>query len=180
MSKYSLKLLMEADMDDDATFSIGKASYDLVLTPLTKSVKEIIDIINNPKNYKGSFIKDPAFLKQAKENYFGIGIPPTVKSSMEISFSTLNKEEELSPEKAKTIYDDNQLANYLGLSPDACISIKGKHPTNWCVARSDASQNAYYGYRTKDAEPTFYFVKNKKKIEEEGPNPIHTKYKPLS
>ena len=93
MSKYSLKRLMEADMDDDATFSIGKVSYDLVLTPLTKSVKEIIDIINDPKNYKGSFIKDPAFLKQAKESYFGIGIPPAVKSSMEKSFFTLSKEE---------------------------------------------------------------------------------------
>jgi hypothetical protein len=93
MSKYSLKRLMEADMDDNATFSIGKVSYDLVLTPLTKSVKEIIDIINDPKNYKGSFIKDPASLKQAKENYFGITIPPAVKSSMEKSFSTLSKEE---------------------------------------------------------------------------------------
>ena len=93
MSKYSLKRLMEADMDDDATFSLGKVSYDLVLTPLTKSVKEIISIINDPKNYKGSFIKDPASLKQAKENYFGIGIPPAVKSSMEKSFSTLSKEE---------------------------------------------------------------------------------------
>ena len=92
MSKYSLVKLMENE-DDEANFSIGKVSYDLILTPLTKSVEEIISIINDPKNYKGSFIKDPSSLKQAKESHFGIGIPPTVKSSMEKQFSSLSKEE---------------------------------------------------------------------------------------
>ena len=90
--KYSLVKLMENE-GDDATFSIGKITNDVKLTPLTKSVKEIIDIINDPKNYKGSFIKDPSSLKQAKESYFGIGIPPAVKSSMEKQFSSLSKEE---------------------------------------------------------------------------------------
>ena len=79
--------------DDEANFSIGKLKNDVALISKTLSFDDITNIINDPKNYKTSFIKNPAFLKQAKENYFGIGIPPAVKNSMEKSFSTLSKEE---------------------------------------------------------------------------------------
>jgi len=48
MSKYSLKRLMEADMDDDATFSIGKVSYDLVLTPSNASMEDVEKALTNP------------------------------------------------------------------------------------------------------------------------------------
>ena len=90
--KYSLVRLMENE-GDEATFSIGKMSNDVKLTPLTKTSDEIISIINDPKNYKTSFIKNPTFVKQAKENHFGIGVPPAVKNSMEKDFTTLSKEE---------------------------------------------------------------------------------------
>ena len=90
--KYSLVRLMENE-GDDATFSIGKISNDVKLIPLTKTSDEIISIINDPKNYKTSFIKNPTLVKQAKENHFGVGIPPAVKNSMEKDFSTLSKEE---------------------------------------------------------------------------------------
>jgi hypothetical protein len=90
--KYSLVKLMENE-GDEATFSIGKISNDVKLTPLTKTSGEIISIINDPKNYKTSFIKNPTFVKQAKENHFGIGVPPAVKNSMEKDFTTLSKEE---------------------------------------------------------------------------------------
>lgn len=90
--KYSLVRLMENE-GDDATFSIGKITNDIKLTPLTKTSDEIISVINDPKNYKTSFIKNPTLVKQAKENHFGVGIPPAVKNSMEKDFSTLSKEE---------------------------------------------------------------------------------------
>jgi len=83
------------------------------------------------------------------------------------------------PEKAKQIYDDEKLSIYMGLSPEACLEIKGKHPTSWCVAQSDLSRNAYYGYRIDSGEtnPTFYFIKNKEKTKEEGDNLDHQNYK---
>lgn len=90
--KYSLVKLMENE-GDEATFSIGKILNDIKLIPLTKTPDEIISIINDPKNYKTSFIKNPTLVKQAKENHFGIGVPPAVKNSMEKDFSTLSKED---------------------------------------------------------------------------------------
>jgi len=130
-----------------------------------------------PKNNINSY-KNIEEVKTALDNFKAPeNQPPTQEDESSSFFPNEDEDFDVIPEKAKTIYDDNQLAIYLALSPDACISIKGKHPTNWCIARDDTSTNAYYGYRTQDTEPTFYFVKNKKKIEEEGPNPIHQKYK---
>ena len=85
MSKYSLKHLMEADMDDDATFSIGKVSYDLVLTPKDTSVDDVISALENIDNYGryASNIRNTATNKatinKAIEDHFGPNIPAKKK-----------------------------------------------------------------------------------------------------
>jgi hypothetical protein len=85
MSKYSLKYLMEADMDDDATFSIGKVSYDLVLTPKDVSVDDVISALENIDNYGryASNIRNTATNKatinKAIEDYFGPNTPAKKK-----------------------------------------------------------------------------------------------------
>lgn len=85
MSKYSLKHLMEADMDDDATFSIGKVSYDLVLTPKDASVDDVISALENIDNYGryASNIRNTATNKatinKAIEDHFGPNIPAKKK-----------------------------------------------------------------------------------------------------
>jgi len=50
MSKYSLKRLMEAEMDDDATFSVGKASYDLTVTPEAATAEKTALAFDNIDN----------------------------------------------------------------------------------------------------------------------------------
>ena len=91
MSKYSLVKLMENE--DDFQSSRFTRKNNLILEPITLSVKKLIDIIKDSKFQKGVFVQDVGSVAQAKENYFGTGITPTVKKSMEELFSTLSKEE---------------------------------------------------------------------------------------
>jgi len=91
MSKYSLVKLMENE--DDFQSSRFTRKNNLILEPITFSVKKLIDIIKDSKFQKGVFVQDDKSVAQAKENYFGTKIIPTVKKSMEQSFSTLSKKE---------------------------------------------------------------------------------------
>jgi len=54
-------------------------------------------------------------------------------------------------------------------APDAraCIDIKGKHPTTFCVSRPLNKGNLYTNYRYGKGTPAFYFVKNIEKTDKE-------------
>ena len=86
MSKYSLKRLMEADMDDDATFSIGKVSYDLVLTPedtVDNTVKALEDISNYgiyASNIRNT-ATNKAAINKAIEQHFGTPVQRRSKTN---------------------------------------------------------------------------------------------------
>lgn len=67
---------------------------------------------------------------------------------------------------AKPIFENEDLVIYYADSPRACIKYKGNVPYSWCVARKDAG-NLFNAYRFKENEPSFYFVKNKKRTKEE-------------
>jgi len=92
MSKYSLKHLMEADMDDDATFSIGKVSYDLVLTPSNTSIEDVEKALTNP-NFLGIYMSNlrNRFKKEYEEEFGTVydrrsGKKPPVTKDMENQF----------------------------------------------------------------------------------------------
>lgn len=119
-----------------------------------KNIQQLNDILKNFKPNQNSEPQQDSILQTDEEDEYDI-----------------------IPEKARQIYDDQNLAIYLNLSPEACIDVKGKHPTSWCVAQADTTRNAYYGYRVAENEPTFYFIKNKKKTEQEGDKPVHQQYK---
>jgi len=55
MSKYSLVKLMENE--EDGNFSIGKASYDLVLTPSNASIEDVEKALTNP-NFLGMYMSN--------------------------------------------------------------------------------------------------------------------------
>jgi hypothetical protein len=87
MSKYSLVKLMEQEgMEDDATFSVGKATYDLVVTPVDSTPEDIIAALDNIDNYGiyASNIRNTATNKatinKAVEDHFGPNIPAKKKS----------------------------------------------------------------------------------------------------
>jgi len=86
MNKYSLKRLMEADMDDDATFSIGKVSYDLTLTPegvTAEDAAAAFDDINNYGIYASNIrntATNKAAINKTIEDHFGPTIPAKKKS----------------------------------------------------------------------------------------------------
>ena len=50
MSKYSLVRLMEQDGEEDG-FSVGKVTYDLVVTPTNSTTEDIISALDNIDNY---------------------------------------------------------------------------------------------------------------------------------
>jgi len=85
MKKYSLLQLVEMEMDDDGKFSVGKVSYDLVLTPKDASVDDVISALENIDNYGryASNIRNTATNKatinKAIEDYFGPNIPAKKK-----------------------------------------------------------------------------------------------------
>ena len=68
-------------------------------------------------------------------------------------------------EGAKTIYKDDEVEIYRGLTRKACIEYSTGY--SWCIGRPGEG-NLYYVYRFKEHEPTFYFVKDLKKIEKEN------------
>jgi hypothetical protein len=87
MSKYSLVKLMEQEgMEDDATFSVGKATYDLVVTPVDSTPEDIIAALDNIDNYGiyASNIRNTATNKatinKAVEDHFGPNIPAKKKA----------------------------------------------------------------------------------------------------
>lgn len=86
MSKYSLVKLMEQDGEDDASFSINKATYNLVVTPIEATPEDIISALNNIDNYGiyASNIRNTATNKatinKAVEDHFGPNIPAKKKS----------------------------------------------------------------------------------------------------
>ena len=66
MSKYSLVKLMENE--EDSNFSISKQTFDILVTPKGKTVKDVEDALKNPKNYEKLFAK---ISKSDLEDYFG-------------------------------------------------------------------------------------------------------------
>ena len=85
MKKYSLLQLVEMEMDDDGKYSVGKVSYDLVLTPKDASVDDVISALENIDNYGryASNIRNTATNKatinKAIEDHFGPNIPAKKK-----------------------------------------------------------------------------------------------------
>lgn len=84
MSKYSLVKLMENEEDNN--FSVGKATYNLVVTPTNKSADDVITALDNIDNYGiyASNIRNTATNKatinKALEDHFGPNIPAKKKS----------------------------------------------------------------------------------------------------
>jgi len=66
----------------------------------------------------------------------------------------------------KPIFENDEVIIYFAPDKNSCIEYKGDKPYSWCIARSDAS-NMYTRYRMGKNEPSFYFVKRKKSMEEE-------------
>ena len=66
----------------------------------------------------------------------------------------------------KPIFENDKVAIYFAPNKQSCIEYKGDKPYSWCISRSDAS-NMYTRYRMGEDEPSFYFVKRKKSMEEE-------------
>ena len=66
----------------------------------------------------------------------------------------------------KPIFENDKVAIYFAPNKQSCIEYKGDKPYSWCISRSDAS-NMYTRYRMGEGEPSFYFVKRKKSMEEE-------------
>ena len=84
MNKYSLVKLMENE--EDSNFSVGKATYNLVVTPTNKSADDVIVALDNIDNYGiyASNIRNTATNKatinKVLEDHFGPNIPAKKKS----------------------------------------------------------------------------------------------------
>ena len=85
MNKYSLVRLMENDGEEEGNFSLGKVSYDLVLTPegtIDNTIKALEDISNYGiyvSNIRNT-ATNKATINKALEDYFGPGNPAKKKS----------------------------------------------------------------------------------------------------
>ena len=66
----------------------------------------------------------------------------------------------------KPIFENDTVAIYFAPNKQSCIEYKGDKPYSWCISRTDSS-NMYSRYRMGEKEPSFYFVKRKKPMEEE-------------
>jgi len=82
--KYSLVRLMENE--EDSNFSIGKATYNLVVTPTNKSADDVIAALDNIDNY-GIYTSNirntatnKATINKALEDHFGPIIPAKKKA----------------------------------------------------------------------------------------------------
>lgn len=86
MSKYSLVKLMEQEGEEDGNFSLGKATYDLVVIPKNSTPEDVINALDNIDNYGiyASNIRNTATNKatinKAVEDHFGPNIPAKKKS----------------------------------------------------------------------------------------------------
>jgi hypothetical protein len=145
-------------------------------------VDEFNDLVKNHKDVLQRMYlpKMPFYLRQDIVNYTRFqdleAVVDNARAIMDRGERKNDGEErDVEFKDAEIIYDDDKLAIYRGLSPNACVEIRGKHPTSWCVTRSDTM---YWHYRNNAVtKPTFYFVKNKEKLAAEGDNPVHGKYK---
>lgn len=61
------------------------------------------------------------------------------------------------------IFENDDVEIYYAPTADACIKYKGDKPYSWCVSNKHSSM--FLTYRAKFEEPTFYFVKLKKRTE---------------
>jgi len=86
MSKYSLVKLMENDGEEEGTFSVNKATYNLVVTPIDSTSEDIVSALDNIDNYGiyASNVRNTAVNKvtinKAIEDHFGPNIPAKKKS----------------------------------------------------------------------------------------------------
>lgn len=94
MSKYSLVKLMENNGEEDSNFSLGKVSYDLVLTPegtVDNAVKALEDISNYgvyASNIRNT-ATNKAAINKAIEKHFGT---PVQRRSKTNTFPTYTKD----------------------------------------------------------------------------------------
>jgi hypothetical protein len=86
MNKYSLVKLMENDGEEDGNFSLGKVSYDLVLTPedtVDNTVKALEDISNYgiyASNIRNT-ATNKAAINKAIEQHFGTPVQRRSKTN---------------------------------------------------------------------------------------------------
>ncbi len=92
MSKYSLVKLMENDGEEDGNFSLGKVSYDLVITPSKASIEDVEKALTNP-NFLGIYMSNlrNRFKKEYDEKFGTVydrrsGKKPPVTKDMENEF----------------------------------------------------------------------------------------------
>ena len=92
MSKYSLVKLMESDGEEDGKFSLGKVSYDLVITPSKVSIEDVEKALTNP-NFLGIYMSNlrNRFKKEYDEKFGTVydrrsGKKPPVTKDMENEF----------------------------------------------------------------------------------------------
>jgi hypothetical protein len=69
----------------------------------------------------------------------------------------------------KPIFENNEVEIYYAPNEQSCIKYKGDKPYSWCISKEGPS-NMYTRYRMGDEEPSFYFVKRKKAMEQEFAN----------
>jgi len=74
---------------------------------------------------------------------------------------------ELESDSSKMIYSDNKIQIFYAATKQACIKQKDRPEYSWCISASTEGQNLYNAYRYKDHQPTFYFVKNIEKTNNE-------------
>jgi len=128
-------------------------------TIVTKKYKQIYDplpSVSVPTNKRNNIDAYPTFEELE-------AVVDHVKGQVDFSGKVNFKDVEVD---AKPVFENESIVIYHADSPRACIKYKGNIPYGWCVARNDAS-NLYHAYRFKQNEPSFYFVKNKKKTQEE-------------
>jgi hypothetical protein len=87
MNKYSLVKLMEQEGEEEGNFSIGKATYNLVVTPKNSTSEDILNALNNIDNYGvyASNIRNTATNKaainKAIEKHFGTPVQRRSKTN---------------------------------------------------------------------------------------------------
>jgi hypothetical protein len=79
MNKYSLVRLMENE-DEFQSSNRLTIKNNLMLEPITKTAEQFLEIINDPKNTKGVFVK---INPELYNSYFGPSVPPTTKQKLE-------------------------------------------------------------------------------------------------
>jgi hypothetical protein len=108
---------MESDGEDGFQSSRLIFKNNLILEPITKSAKEFLEIINNPKNQKGVFVK---INTQLYNNYFGPSVSPNTKKKLE-------KEKIARGEGPFVTKTPEEIEKFKTKSKDLGAQIKGKN-----------------------------------------------------